>query len=147
MKRCGLLPLLLLGASGCLTPITGRLDRINDRLEDTKQQLVRVTAQLDESNRELARANQKLAEIERLLKRFPGLGQNVDLPPDPHATSGVPSPLPPAETPVLNAAGAPGDSPPAPLPTRRSPREGSPAGEGHFGSRFLLDPQQLVVLR
>jgi hypothetical protein len=109
MKRRGLLPLLVLGISGCLTPLTGRLDRMHERMEETNQQLVKVTAQLDESNRQLAQANQRLAEIERQLKRFPGLGQIRDVPTDPRARSGAPSPLPPAESRALSAADAHAD--------------------------------------
>jgi hypothetical protein len=109
MKRRSLLALLVLGASGCLTPLTSRLDRIHERMEDTNQQLVEVTAQLNEANRRLAQANQKLEDIERLLKRFPGLGQNADSRTDPRACSSVPASPPTAETRGHRAVDAPGD--------------------------------------
>jgi len=57
--RCllAVVPLLL---SGCLTPITGRLDRTNQQVEVTNARLGEVAAQLAETS-------QRLADLERLL--------------------------------------------------------------------------------
>ena len=81
--RCLLaaVPLLL---SGCLTPITSRLDQTNRQVEVANERLGQVSAQLDETSRRLAdlerllgESNQKLETIdkrmevvERAVRRF-----------------------------------------------------------------------------
>ena len=81
--RCllAVLPLLL---SGCLTPITRRLDQTNQQAESTNARLAQVSAQLDAADRRLAHletlladTNQKLEAIdrrmgfvERVVRRF-----------------------------------------------------------------------------
>ena len=57
--RCLLaaVPLLL---SGCLTPITSRLDQANRQVEVSNERLGQVSAQLEETSR-------RLADLERLL--------------------------------------------------------------------------------
>lgn len=85
-----IVPLLL---SGCLTPITERLDRTNQQVEVTNQELTQVEQQIKETGRQLARLEQLLGEsneslaavraelktidgrmetVERVVKRFAG---------------------------------------------------------------------------
>jgi hypothetical protein len=114
MKRLPLLAVLMLGATGCLSPLTGRLDRISQQLEDTKQQLTVVSAKLDQADRELAAANQRLENIERLMKRFPGLGRDTEAGAPPLAQSADPIPLGPREPHRPDTPHLPRGLPPSP---------------------------------
>jgi len=73
--RCAGLVWLASGlfCSGCLAPITTRLDAVHTELQLTRQEMAEVNARLNESNRHLE-------NIEALLKRFPLLKPASQLP-------------------------------------------------------------------
>ena len=51
MRRLSaLLATMLLGATGCLSPLTTRLDRVSQQLEGLNEQLLITNQKLDESN-------------------------------------------------------------------------------------------------
>jgi hypothetical protein len=69
MKRLMLLAALLTIASGCLRPMTQRLDLVNEQLAATN-------AKLDDMSRKLDETNQKLSTVEKATRLFvPGAGK------------------------------------------------------------------------
>jgi ABC-type transporter Mla subunit MlaD len=81
--RCllAVVPLLL---SGCLTPVTHRLDQANRQVESTNEILARMSVQLetadhrlaelqrlfDETNRKLETIDKRMKVVERAVRRF-----------------------------------------------------------------------------
>ncbi len=66
--------------TGCLAPVTDRLDAIQSELHLTRQQMAQTNARLQETNR-------RLENIEALLKRFPLLKPAGQLPESSDAVS------------------------------------------------------------
>ncbi len=68
MHRRFFAPIILLALSGCLTPVTRRLDRMNCQLQTTNQQLGAVNDRLDAANCKLQETNQRLGTVEEQLR-------------------------------------------------------------------------------
>jgi septal ring factor EnvC (AmiA/AmiB activator) len=71
MKRLFLLAVLL-AQTGCLAPLTRRLDEANQRLADIQQQLAESKQELQKVERHLDESSRRLARLERSLQRFGG---------------------------------------------------------------------------
>ena len=67
MRRLLLAAPVPIGCLGCLSPVTSRLDDINEQLAGTNQRLDDVSQKLDETNRRLDNVSQKLDETNRRL--------------------------------------------------------------------------------
>ena len=63
MRRLLLAAPVLVGCLGCLSPVTDRLDHINEQLAGTNQRLDDVSQKLDETNRRLAQVDKRLATL------------------------------------------------------------------------------------
>lgn len=68
MRTRSLLAILPLLLSGCLTPVTSRLDQANQQVEITNEHLARMSAQLDTADRRLAHLESLLAETNQKLE-------------------------------------------------------------------------------
>ena len=66
MNRLLLIAWVIVAASGCLSPLSRRLDRIGEQLEATNQQLAEV-------NDHLTECNQRLERIERETRKAAGV--------------------------------------------------------------------------
>jgi septal ring factor EnvC (AmiA/AmiB activator) len=63
MRRLLLAAPMLIGCLGCLSPVTDRLDHINEQLAVTNQRLDDVSQKLDETNRRLAQVDKRLGAL------------------------------------------------------------------------------------
>jgi septal ring factor EnvC (AmiA/AmiB activator) len=63
MRRLLLAAPVLIGCLGCLSPVTSRLDHINEQLAVTNQRLDDVSQKLDETNRRLAQVDKRLGAL------------------------------------------------------------------------------------
>ena len=74
MAMCRRFPVLAicLALAGCLTPVTSRLDRANEQLAASNQQLTAARAKLDAINEQLAKMDARLTTVERVMKLVPG---------------------------------------------------------------------------
>ena len=70
MKKLLAFVLLFGLSSGCLSPITSRLDAVNQQLAVTNQQLNAVSTKLDELNQKFSATNIKLDGVEQLAGRM-----------------------------------------------------------------------------
>jgi septal ring factor EnvC (AmiA/AmiB activator) len=70
MRRLLLAAPVLMGCLGCLSPVTDRLDHINEQLAVTNQRLDDINQKLDQTNQRLDNVNQKLDETNRRLAQL-----------------------------------------------------------------------------
>jgi hypothetical protein len=68
MRRLSHLFWIVAAGTGCLSPVSSRLDRLSDQLEVTNAELVRVNGQLTETTR-------RLEQIEHATRQAAGLTQ------------------------------------------------------------------------
>src|SRR5215207_7640570 len=78
MRTTCLLAVIPFLLTGCLTPITGRLDRTNDQLEVANQRLGIVNAQLAETTQRLAQIESQLAGTNQKLEKMHATLEQTD---------------------------------------------------------------------
>ncbi len=74
-----LLPMVL---SGCMAPVTTRLDAMNAQLRTSNRLLDATHREIEVANRKLDETNARLKSTEELLKRFPLLKPTAEAPAD-----------------------------------------------------------------